>query len=262
MRRAAGRIWSSRSARRRAGRSTSPGPGLTRCSSPTASPRATRTGDGVAVVQDSLALNGGTIRTDREGADNEAVILRNPTVSDADRRVDGVSPTAISARVAGPDLTVTFSEPLDRDSAPAAGAGGFAVAIDGGEDPAVTVVSVSGPDGDAGAVPAGAGRHDGGDGFLCAARGEPVARHRRQPGAGDARRRGDGAAGHQGSRAAGTAAGRRGQGRGADADLRRAARAGAPDAAVEPSGLRGRRGAAPILRSRASRSASVWAATG
>ena len=100
--------------------------------------------DGVAVVQDSLALNGGTIRTDREGADNEAVILRNPTVSDADRRVDGVRPTAISARVAGPDLTVTFSEPLDPDSAPAAGAGGFAVAIDGGEDPAVTAVSVSG----------------------------------------------------------------------------------------------------------------------
>ena len=97
--------------------------------------------DGVAVVQDSLALGGGTIRSDDD--DDADVILRNPTLSDADRRVDGVSPTAISARVAGPDLTVTFSEPLDPDSAPAAGAGGFAVAIDGGENPAVTAVSVS-----------------------------------------------------------------------------------------------------------------------
>ena len=96
--------------------------------------------DGVAVVQDSLALGGGTIRSDDD--DDADVILRNPTVSDADRRVDGVSPTAISARVAGLDLTVTFSERLDPDSAPA-GAGGFAVAIDGGENPAVTAVSVS-----------------------------------------------------------------------------------------------------------------------
>ena len=97
--------------------------------------------DGVAVVQDSLALDGGTILT---VADDVAVILRNDALSHAAHRVDGVRPTAISARVAGPDLTVTFSEPLDRDSAPAAGAGGFAVAIDGGENPAVTVVSVSG----------------------------------------------------------------------------------------------------------------------
>ena len=195
--------------------------------------------DGVAVVQDSLALDGGTIRTDPGGED---VILRNDALSHAAHRVDGVSPTAISARVAGPDLTVTFSEPLDPDSAPAAGAGGFAVAIDGGENPAVTAVSVSGrtvtlalyppvPDGTTGvtvsyAPPAADPLRDIAGNPAQATPGVAVTvrRDTRDP--------------ELLAQPLGAAV----RGNGADADLRRAARAGDPDAAVEPCGLRGRRG--------------------
>ena len=73
----------------------------------------------------------------------EAVILRHGSFADPAHKVDGVLPTADAASVAGPTVTVTWSEALDAASVPA-GAGGFTVRIVNANDPAVTAVAVSG----------------------------------------------------------------------------------------------------------------------
>ena len=73
----------------------------------------------------------------------EAVILRHGSFADPAHKVDGVLPTADAASVAGPTVTVTWSEALDEASAPA-GAGGFTVRIATANDPNVTAVAVSG----------------------------------------------------------------------------------------------------------------------
>ena len=63
--------------------------------------------------------------------------------ADPARTVDGVRPKATDAEVAGPTVTVTWSEALDASSAPA-GAGGFTVRTGTTDGPAVTAVTVSG----------------------------------------------------------------------------------------------------------------------
>ena len=98
-------------------------------------------GDGVTVAADSLALAGGTIVTADDG---ETVLLGHGAQSDAARTVDTAAPAPLptdAASASGAVLTVTFGEPLDETSVPA-GAGGFTV--QGGGNPAVTEVAVSG----------------------------------------------------------------------------------------------------------------------
>ena len=97
--------------------------------------------DGIAVVADSLALAGGMIVTVDDG---ETVLLGHVAQSDALRTVDTAAPAPLptdAASASGAVLTVTFGEPLDETSVPA-GAGGFTV--QGGGNPAVTEVAVSG----------------------------------------------------------------------------------------------------------------------
>ena len=82
--------------------------------------------------------SGSSVRT---SAANEEVQLAHGSKPAAARRVDGVRPTVRSAEAQGPTVTVTWSEPLDEDSAPA-GAGGMRVRIGNADGPAVTAVSV------------------------------------------------------------------------------------------------------------------------
>ena len=133
-------------------------------------------GDGVTVAADSLALAGGTIVTADDG---ETVLLGHGAQSDAARTVDTAAPAPLptdAASASGAVLTVTFGEPLDETSVPA-GAGGFTV--QGGGNPAVTEVAVSGTGVTLSlseAIPDGA---TGGDGVLQEAGGGPAAGPRR-----------------------------------------------------------------------------------
>ena len=63
--------------------------------------------------------------------------------ADAARTVDGMRPSATEAAVAGPTVTVIWSEALDESSVPT-GAGGFVVRIGNTDGPAVNAVSVAG----------------------------------------------------------------------------------------------------------------------
>ncbi len=98
--------------------------------------------DGIAVVAHSLELDGGTIRASDDGED---VRLDHRSRRDPARRVDGVRPAASSASVAGPVLTLTWSEPLDAASAPS-GSGGFTVRIGGTAEPALRSVEIDAAD--------------------------------------------------------------------------------------------------------------------
>ena len=97
--------------------------------------------DGLAVKANGLETpSGSSIVT---VAQAEAVILRHGSFSDPAHKVDGVLPTATAASVAGPTVTVTWSEALDEAAVPT-GAGGFTVRIATADGPAVTAVAVSG----------------------------------------------------------------------------------------------------------------------
>ena len=71
---------------------------------------------GVAVIEDTLEPNGGTIRS-AAGAD--AALGHAGLAPDAAHKVDGAAPGFASAEVDGTALTVTFGEALDAGSAPA-----------------------------------------------------------------------------------------------------------------------------------------------
>ena len=97
--------------------------------------------DGVSVEADSLSPNGGTIK---DGADNDAVLDHEAVVTQAGHKVDGVKPTLAAtggAVVNGATLTLTYDEPLDGSSTPAASA--FTVA-GGSESRTVTGARMSG----------------------------------------------------------------------------------------------------------------------
>ena len=97
--------------------------------------------DGLAVKASGLETpSGSSIVT---VAQAEAVILRHGSFSDPAHKVDGVLPTATTASVAGPTVTVTWSEALDAAAVPV-GAGGFTVRIGTANGPNVTLVAVSG----------------------------------------------------------------------------------------------------------------------
>ena len=97
--------------------------------------------DGLAVKANGLeAPSDSSIVT---VAQTEAVILRHGSFSDPAHKVDGVLPKATAASVAGPTVTVTWSEALDEAAVPT-GAGGFTVRIATANGPAVTAVAVSG----------------------------------------------------------------------------------------------------------------------
>ena len=98
--------------------------------------------DGIAIPANALATpTGSAIRT---AAGNREVQLAHDAVdADTARTVDGVRPSATQAAVAGPTVTVIWSEALDESSVPT-GAGGFVVRIGNTDGPAVNAVSVAG----------------------------------------------------------------------------------------------------------------------
>lgn len=72
--------------------------------------------DGVAVVEDSLALNGGTIKG--RTSDVDALLGHDGIAHDAGHRVDGVAPTLTEAVNDGRVVALVYSEDLDPASAP------------------------------------------------------------------------------------------------------------------------------------------------
>ena len=98
--------------------------------------------DGIAIPANALATpTGSAIRT---AAGNREVQLAHDAVdADTARTVDGMRPSATQAAVAGPTVTVIWSEALDESSVPT-GAGGFVVRIGNTDGPAVNAVSVAG----------------------------------------------------------------------------------------------------------------------
>ena len=97
--------------------------------------------DGVSIDADVLALNSGTIQ-DTAGND---VALDNPAVApDTAHVVDTAAPTLVSgsSAVNGSTITLVYNEPLDGDSTPATTT--YTVAVDSGDTPTVTGVTISG----------------------------------------------------------------------------------------------------------------------
>ena len=77
--------------------------------------------DGMSIEADSLSRGGGTIR---DRSDNGAVLGHQALAADANHKVDGVKPRLAStggAVINGTTLTLTYDEPLDGSSKPAAG---------------------------------------------------------------------------------------------------------------------------------------------
>ena len=81
--------------------------------------------EGVAVVADTLELDGGAIRSSATGAD--AALAHAAVAADTGHRVDTAAPAFASAAVSGTALTVTFGEALERGP----GAGGKRLHGDG-----------------------------------------------------------------------------------------------------------------------------------
>ena len=75
---------------------------------------------GVAVVADTLELDGGTIRSSETDAD--AALAHAGVAADTGHRVDTAAPSFASASVSGTALTLTFGEALDAGAAPAGSA--------------------------------------------------------------------------------------------------------------------------------------------
>ena len=96
--------------------------------------------NGIAIAANRLTLNRGTITALSDTLVD--AVLTHPAVSaDAGHRVDAVRPTLTGASVDRRELTLTWSEALNEDSAP--GGEAFTVHVTGGTAPIVTDVSVS-----------------------------------------------------------------------------------------------------------------------
>ena len=98
--------------------------------------------DGVSIDANSLSLNRGTIKDSTD--DIDAVLNHRAVAANAGHKVDGVKPelaTAVGAVANGATLTLTYDEPLDGTSMPAASA--FTVA-GGSQSRTVSGVRVSG----------------------------------------------------------------------------------------------------------------------
>ena len=96
--------------------------------------------DGVSVVADSLALNGGTIQ-DEETTPQDATLTHTAVAADSDHTVDGDTPDVESATVDGDMLTLTYDETLDETAVPWANA--FTVQV-GSDTELIASVLVSG----------------------------------------------------------------------------------------------------------------------
>ena len=98
--------------------------------------------DGVSIEANSLSLNSGTIKDSTD--DIDAVLNHRAVAANAGHKVDGVKPDLAIAGAAvanGATLTLTYDEPLDGTSMPAASA--FTVA-GGSQSRTVSGVRVSG----------------------------------------------------------------------------------------------------------------------
>ena len=96
--------------------------------------------NGIAIAANRLTLNRGTITALSDTLVD--AVLTHPAVSaDAGHRVDAVRPTLTGASVDRRELTLTWSEALNEDSAP--GGEAFTIHVTGGTAPIVTDVSVS-----------------------------------------------------------------------------------------------------------------------
>ena len=98
--------------------------------------------DGVSIEANSLSLNSGTIKDSTD--DIDAVLNHRAVAANAGHKVDGVKPelaTAVGAVANGATLTLTYNEPLDGTSMPAAST--FTVA-GGSQSRTVSGVRVSG----------------------------------------------------------------------------------------------------------------------
>ena len=98
--------------------------------------------DGVSIDANSLSLNSGTIKDSTD--DIDAVLNHRAVAANAGHKVDGVKPelaTAVGAVANGATLTLTYDEPLDGTSMPAAST--FTVA-GGSQSRTVSGVRVSG----------------------------------------------------------------------------------------------------------------------
>ena len=67
--------------------------------------------DGIAVLSNSLALNGGTIVSSSDASTN-ALLAHTGLASNPDHRVDCTPPTLVQGEVSGETLTLTFDEDL------------------------------------------------------------------------------------------------------------------------------------------------------
>ncbi len=76
---------------------------------------------GIAVLKDSLELNGGQIRATADHT-IDARLLHSALGHDTAHKVDGVIPSLQDVTAAGSMVSLTFSEPLDEDSVPPASA--------------------------------------------------------------------------------------------------------------------------------------------
>ena len=85
---------------------------------------------GVAVLANTLDLNGGAIQS---AASNTDADLAHPGLNhDPAHKVDAAAPVPMWASVNGAELTVTFNEPLDEDSAPSGSAFTVTARLGGG----------------------------------------------------------------------------------------------------------------------------------
>ena len=100
-----------------------------------------RSTQGVAVLQNSLALNGGTIRSTAATPVN-AHLRYEGLWHDGNHRVDGTTPHLMDVTVAGTKLSVAFGEALDEDAVPLASAFTVKRTPQGGSE---ETVSLSGP---------------------------------------------------------------------------------------------------------------------
>ena len=97
-------------------------------------PAAGDSSDGVAVVEDSLVLNGGTINST---ASSDAVRLAHPGVdADTDHQVDATFPTLVEIVYSGRVATLIFDEELDSTSVPVTGQ--FTATLGNSATPATT----------------------------------------------------------------------------------------------------------------------------
>ena len=103
---------------------------------------------GVAVVADTLELDGGTIKSSATDAD--AALAHAAVAASTGHRVDTEAPAFASASVSGTALTLTFGETLDAGSAPAASA--FTVTARFGPTGAARTIAGTGTAGVSGAA--------------------------------------------------------------------------------------------------------------